>query len=183
MTEIITDNTTDGMKKYLQYRDSVMKNIDYDIMTEALKRVREYACKNEVIEGEAQFFLSGRTLREIENIKKERESARLEEARKAKKIQDEIAEEFKPPEESPPVNDVDGSLVEPKRIASREELQNMLYALDKNYKFVFEQINGLNDALDVIQSDMKMLKTKMQMFEDIITSVPVDNTNKDDENI
>jgi hypothetical protein len=35
---------------------------------------------------------------------------------------------------------------------------------------------GLNDALDVIQVDMKILKDKMQMFEDIINKAEANNS-------
>jgi hypothetical protein len=167
MTEIIADNITAA-----EFIKKTLLGVDASTISEALSRVKDHAYKTEIIGGEAAFFLSARVLREIENIKKERGDKQEAERKEKLKIQKELQEEFKPPEESPPV--IDSSLAEPKRVASREELQNMLMRLDKNYKFIFDQINGFNDALDVMQSDIKMLKDKVQRFEDIINKAEVD---------
>jgi hypothetical protein len=172
--EISIDNNAAAIK----FINETLSGVDSATVSEALGRVKEYAYKNEIIGGDAAFFLSARVLKAIEAIKREREDAKENKRKEQLKQQKEIQEEFKL-DESPPPEAVDGILAQPSRVPTREELHNMLNVLDKNYKFLFEQINGLNDALDVIQVDMKILKDKILRFEDIINKAEASIDNKD----
>lgn len=173
----MTTTISEDRNKYNEYLNKTLQGVDTDLMCQAMQRVKDYAYTNEIIGGELAFFLSGRTLKAIEAIKRERETIKEAERKEKLRQQKELQEEFTKPEELPP--SIDGALAQPVRVATREELQNMLYALDKNYKFLFEQINGLNNALDVIQVNIKTLTDKMQIFEDIINMPSSDNTNND----
>lgn len=134
----------------------------YAIRIEAVKRVRKQDEVSGVLQGEAATCLiTPRILHMEAAIKKEIADAKQQREKTIKEnssiYQDAIADNEPPPE--------GGSLV-PTRIATREEQQNMILAIDKNYRFLFEQLAGLNNALDVIQEEQKALSDRLKVLED-----------------
>lgn len=135
----------------------------YAIRIEALRRVCEYGKVTNEIQGEICLFVSARLVNMEAAIRKEiadKQKEKQDFLRENSTIRQEIEADKNPPPE--------GATLVPSRIATREEQQNMILAIDKNYKFLFEQLAGLNNALDVIQEQQKALKDKLESTEERI---------------
>ncbi len=144
-----------------------------DIRLEALHRVEEQARANGQIQDDvkASFFFSARAKLAEAAIRKEIADKQKEKAKAsedyAKEIIDSVKVDDKPPEKAAGTLAGDRNYdISPARIATREEQQNMLFMLDRNYRFMFEQLAGVNNALDEIQAENKTLKDKLESTED-----------------
>jgi uncharacterized coiled-coil DUF342 family protein len=51
-------------------------------------------------------------------------------------------------------------------VPTREDLKNMIDAMNKNYRYLQGQITALNNALDDMQAEMKVLSDKVKKLEE-----------------
>jgi hypothetical protein len=137
---------------------------DTSIWAEAMERVKKrYATE---VAGDACFIRSKALLSMFETIKNERETKRKLPPGGKQQQEQPKPEPEKPDTNPPPEAPTDSSgILVPSRVPTREELYRMIEAQTKNYRFLFEQLNGLNCALDEMQAQMKVIADRLKALD------------------